>query len=125
MKELFKNIKFVWKYSKSEKIRIVVYCIINLIGVLASIIFPFISARIIVNLTSNNIEQFVYMGAVFLGTILAIRVIDYFSFKIYEKILKNTYINIQYNLGAEILKLSNKTLDENGMFRWLHRNITR
>ncbi len=117
MKELFKNIKFVWKYSKSEKIRIVVYCIINLIGVLASIIFPFISARIIVNLTSNNIEQFVYMGAVFLGTILAIRVIDYFSFKIYEKILKNTYINIQYNLGAEILKLSNKTLDENGMFR--------
>lgn len=65
MKEFLKNIKFVWKYAKCEKKKIITYCILNLISVLAGIVFPFISAQIIVNLTSNNIEQFVYIGAVF------------------------------------------------------------
>ncbi len=123
MREFFINIKFVWKYAKCEKKKIIIYCILNLISVLAGIVFPFISAQIIVNLTSNNIEQFVYMGAVFLVSLLLIDIIDYFSSKLYEKILRNTYINIQYNLGAEILKLNNKTLDENGSGVFIQRLI--
>ena len=53
MKEFFKNIKFVWKYAKSEKRRIIIYFLLSIVGVISSIIYPFISARIIVNLTSN------------------------------------------------------------------------
>ena len=64
MKDFKKNIKFVWRYAKSEKKSIIIYFFLNLFSIFASIVFPFISANIIVNLTSNNIKQFIYMGGI-------------------------------------------------------------
>ncbi len=102
MKESLKNIKFVWKYSKSEKNRIILYCALSIFHIAASIIYPFISAKIIVNLTNNNINQFIYMGLVLLSAYLIGDTISYFKSKLYEKIFRQIYINIQSNLGAEI-----------------------
>ena len=47
----------------------------------------------------------------------------YFKNKLYEKIFRQIYINIQTNLGAEILKLSNKTLEENGSGVFIQRLV--
>ncbi len=113
MKEFLRNIKFVWQYSKSEKSRIMIYCFLSLFSVFGSIVYPIISAKIIVDLTDNNIEQFIYMGIVFLVVSIIDNTISYFKMKLYEKIFRQVYINIQSNLGAEILKLNNKTLEEN------------
>lgn len=123
MKEFKKNIKFVWRYSKSEKKRIIIYFILSLFNIVASIIFPFISAKIIVNLTDNNIEQFIYMGGILLSAYLIGDTISYFKSKLYEKIFRQIYINIQSNLGAEILKLNNKTLEENGSGMFIQRLV--
>ena len=41
MKEFFKNIKFVWKYAKSEKRRIIIYFLLSIFGIVSSIIYPF------------------------------------------------------------------------------------
>jgi len=123
MKEFLKNIKFVWKYSKSEKNRIIKYFILSLFNIVASIIYPFISAKIIVNLTNTQIEQFIYTGLVLLSAYLIGDTISYFKSKIYEKIFRQIYANIQSNLGAEILKLNNKTLEENGSGVFIQRLI--
>ena len=123
MKEFKKNIKFVWKYSKSEKKRIILYFILSLFNIIASIIYPFISAIIIVNLTDNNIEQYIYVGAILLSAHLIGDTINYFKSKLYEKIFKQIYINVQSNLGAEILKLNNKTLEENGSGMFIQRLV--
>jgi ABC-type multidrug transport system fused ATPase/permease subunit len=123
VKEFKKNIKFVWRYSKSEKKRIIIYFILSLFNIVASIIYPFISAKIIVNLTDNNIEQFIYMGVILLSAALIEETISYFKSKLYEKIFRQIYINIQSNLGAEILKLNNKTLEENGSGMFIQRLV--
>lgn len=123
MKEFIKNIKFVWKYSKSEKKRIIIYFILSLFNIVTSIVFPFMSAKIIVNLTSNNIEQFILMGFILLILEICNDTINYFKSKLYEKILRQTYINIQSSLGAEILKLNNKTLEENGSGMFIQRLV--
>ena len=123
MKEFKRNIKFVWKYSKSEKKRIVIYCILSLFKIVVSIVYPFISAKIIVYLTDNNIEQFIFMGLVLLSMYLIGDTISYFKSKLYEKIFRQIYINIQTNLGAEILKLNNKTLEENGSGVFIQRLV--
>lgn len=123
MKEFKKNIKFVWKYAKSEKKRIILYFILSLFNIIASIIYPFISASIIVNLTDNNIEQFIYVGVILISTHLIGDTINYFKSKLYEKIFKQIYINVQSNLGAEILKLNNKTLEENGSGMFIQRLV--
>ena len=110
MKEFKKNIKFVWQYSKGEKKNILKYLSLNLFDIVASIFFPIISAQIIVNLTDNNIKQFLYIGCVLLIAHLIESTISHFKSKLYEKTLRETYINIQTSLGAEILKLNNKIL---------------
>ena len=53
MKEFFKNIKFVWKYAKSEKWKLIKYILCNIIAIAISIIVPILSAKIIVSLTNN------------------------------------------------------------------------
>lgn len=123
MKEFLKNLKFIWKYSKSEKKRIILYFIFSVFNIVTSIIYPFISAKIIANLTDNNIEQFIYMGAVLLSAYLIDNTIMYFKSKVYRKCLENTYANIQSSLGYEILKLTNKTLEENGTGVFIQRLI--
>lgn len=123
MKEFKKNIKFVWKYAKSEKKRIILYFILSLFNIISSIIYPFISAIIIVNLTDNNIEQYIYVGAILISAHLIGDTINYFKSKLYEKIFKQIYINVQSNLGAEILKLNNKTLEENGSGMFIQRLV--
>ncbi len=123
MKEFKKNIKFVWKYSKGEKKRIVIYFLLSLFSIFTSIVVPFISARIIVNLTNNNIQQFIGMGAILLSAFLIGDTISYFKSKLYERIFMRIYINIQSNLGAEILKLNNNTLEKNGSGVFIQRLV--
>ena len=123
MREFFKNIKFVWKYAKSEKKRIIIYFLLSIFGIVSSIIYPFISARIIVNLTSNQIDQFIFMGFILFTAYMINDTLSYFKSKLYEKIFRQIYINIQTNLGAEILKLSNKTLEENGSGVFIQRLV--
>ena len=70
MKEFIKNIKFVWKYAKSEKVKMIIYVIFSLFGIAFSILFPLLSARRIINLTSNNLHQFVMISIVVLACAL-------------------------------------------------------
>ena len=123
MKEFIKNFNFVWKYAKSEKKKIIIYIVLSIFNLAFSILYPFISASIIVNLTSNNIQQFIYMGLVLLLSAIINDTINYFQSKLYQKIFRQTYINIQSNLGSEILKLSNKTLEENGSGVFIQRLV--
>jgi ABC-type multidrug transport system fused ATPase/permease subunit len=123
MREFKKNLKFVWKYSNSERKRIVIYCILSLFDIVVSIIYPIVSAKIIVNLTDSNIKQFIYTGAVLVSVYLIGDITTYFKSKLYEKIFRQIYINIQSNLGAEILKLNNKTLEENGSGVFIQRLV--
>lgn len=123
MKEFIKNMKFVWKYAKSEKKKIIVYFLLSVFGICFSILFPFMSAKQIILLTNENIKQFIYMSVIVLICILLEDTLDYFKSKLYQKIFRQIYINIQSDLGAEILKLSNQTLEENGSGIFIQRLI--
>jgi len=63
------------------------------------------------------------MGLVLLLSAIINDTINYFQSKLYQKIFRQTYINIQSNLGSEILKLSNKTLEENGSGVFIQRLV--
>ena len=123
MKELFRNLKFVWKYSKGEKVKIILYFFFSLIGVVASVIGPFISAKLIINLTDNNLYQFFIVGAICSAFYLIADLFEFIRVRIYQKVVKKIHINIQSELGAEILKLNNKTLEENGSGLFIQRLV--
>lgn len=123
MKEFIRNIKFVWKYAKSEKKKMILYFFLSLSGIAFSILFPFLSAKVIVNLTSNNLHQFVMISIVILAFDLANDTMSYFKNKLYEQIFRKIYINIQSNLGEEILKLSNKEFEANSSGVFIQRLV--
>ncbi len=123
MKEFLKNIKFVWKYSKGERKRIILYIGLSVVYIFASLIYPILSAQMLVKITENLLVQFISMGLIILSIDLLCDTISYFRSMMYEKIFRNIYINIQYDLGKEILKLSNKSLEDNGSGKFIQRLV--
>lgn len=123
MKEFFRNLKFVWKYAKGERIKIFLFFILSIVGIGASIIGPFISAKLIINLTDNQLVQFITVGGICVIIYLISDSFEYVRTRLYQKIIKKIHLNIQSNLGAEILKLNNKTLEENGSGIFIQRLV--
>lgn len=111
MKNFGTNLKFAWKYAKEQKSKMIKYIILNAASMIISIIVPIISANIIIALTDNKFEQLIYMATTILFLEGISNFITYFS-KFYAQVIyRETFTKIQTNLGAEILKLENKTID--------------
>lgn len=64
MKELMKNLRFAWHYSKEQKSKLIKYIIANLLEVIISIVAPVVSAQMIIMLTTNDLYQLVWMAIV-------------------------------------------------------------
>lgn len=121
MKDLYKNLKFAWKYVRDEKWKLVKYVIANVLEVLISIIIPIISAKMIIMLTNNNLYQLVLM-AVCIFLIENIRNFIHYYMKYYSNVIyRETLRKLQIDLGESILKLENKTIDNNSSGLFIQR----
>ncbi|MEG0995107.1 MAG: ABC transporter transmembrane domain-containing protein, partial [Bacilli bacterium] len=118
MKEFIKNLKFTWKYVKKLKGKLIKYCLLNIMAVIISIIVPLLSARLIVELTSNNFHQLLLIGMVMFLVEITRNIIDYFTRYYSQIIYREGLINIKTALGSEIVKIESKCIDSNssGLF---------
>lgn len=121
MKELFKNLKFAWKYSKEDKVYLIIVLTFHLINIFLSIIAPILSAKIIIELTENNYIQIILIALI----IFIVDIISDFGIYIIRrcsvKIYRNTLSRLEIDLGTNILKIENKCLDENGTGVFIQR----
>lgn len=121
MKELFPNLKLLWKYSKDQKSKIILYAISHVISIFIGIVLPILSAKIIIELTSNNFQQLILIAiAIYLIENLH-NIMNYIQRYTTQKIFRNSFINIQVSLGREILKIENCCLDREGSGVFLQR----
>ncbi len=118
MKDLRKNLKFAWQYANNVKSKIIMFIVFDFAQIIISIILPIISAKMIVKLTSNELEQVLYL-AITLFLIQAGRNIidfftDYYIRYSYKEILKK----LQMDLSKTILKLKNSCIEKtsSGLF---------
>ena len=121
MKEFIKNLKSTWKYTKNRKKEVYLYFFVHVLGIITGIILPIVSAKIIVSLTSNNYYQIAIM-AIAIFFIESLRsVIWFLERKFTQVIYRETFNEIEIDLGKEILKLDNKSLDDNGTGVFIQR----
>ncbi|MBQ6324102.1 MAG: ABC transporter ATP-binding protein [Bacilli bacterium] len=121
MKEFIKNIKFAWYYAKSEKNKIIGFIICNFIQLFIGVVVPIISARIIVNLTDNNIKQVVFMAFV-LFLVESLRNTIFMLVRFFaQRTYRETFTKLQLDLGKSILKLKNSCIDENSSGVFIQR----
>ena len=121
MKELFDNLKFAWKYAKSEKFRLFIFILCNILQIAVSILFPIYSAKIIISLTLNEYTKIIMLGVVLFFIKFSSEFI-YYVLRITSNIIyKNTLSNVETDLAKNVLKLNNKSLDENGSGVFIER----
>lgn len=121
MKEFFKYLKMSWKYAKSEKKKICAYIIFNILTIGISIFVPILSAKIIVDLTEGAFQQVLLISLVILVVEVTRSICNYFVRLFSQVVYRESFIRIQSDLGKEILKLENKTIDENSSGVFIHR----
>ena len=121
MKELFKNLKFAWKYVQGQKGKIILLAIVGIFLAVIGVVLPILSARLIVYLTSNELLQLLSIAFVVFAVEILKNIMKYFSDYLLNIVYRETFNNIQISLGKEMLKLKNKTLDSNSSGFFIQR----
>lgn len=67
MKEFLTNIKFVWAYTKGQRLKILCVSILNIVGVFLSVVSPIIGAKVIMNITNENLSQLFFNGHIYVN----------------------------------------------------------
>lgn len=121
MKETIFNIKFAWQYIKDQKLRLFGYAASSVFTIIISVILPILSAQIIVNLTSNKLQQVLYISLVILGIELTRNIFNYMARLCAQRIYREGFKQVQIHLGEEILRIENKCLDANSSGVFIQR----
>lgn len=121
MKEFFKNLKFSWKYARNYKKEMLGYTFLSILSIFVSIIIPILSAKNIVFLTNSDFKQVLYISVVLLVVNIVQYVITYFIRYFSQIVYRETFKNIQSDLGKEVLRLSNKSIDDNSSGVFIQR----
>ncbi len=121
MKEFIQSLKFTWKYAKKEKGRIILFGIANLVNVIFSILIPIIDAKIIIELTANHFERLIFMAICLTVNEVLYDLFDFLSRRLSVVVYHHTLEIIGMDLGKNILKLENNSLDEHGSGVFIQR----
>lgn len=121
MKEFIQSLKFTWKYAKKEKGRIVLFGIANLFNVIFSILIPMIDAKIIIELTANHFERLIFMAICLTVNEVLYDLFDFLSRRLSVVVYHHTLEILGMDLGKNILKLENNSLDEHGSGAFIQR----
>ena len=114
MKDFLNNLKKSWQYVKDEKARFIPFIILNILIIVITVVIPILSARSIVALTNSKLEELLYMVIIITIIELSRNVINFFRDKITSLIFRDSFTRIQVAIGKEMLKINNKSLDEQG-----------
>ncbi len=116
--KFFKNFKRIYKYSYGCRKYIVLYFILSFIYSITGIIVPALSALVLTNLTSSNLNLVLFYAFFILFIELFQILINFLSNFTLNKFSKIVISKIQINMGKEILKIKLSSIDKhsNGVF---------
>ena len=119
--ELINNLKFVWKYARGQKVNLIVFIICNILRIAISIISPILSAKIIIELTSNNYTQIILIAFAILIAEGLSSLFQYLERRCSINIYRKTLSLLETDLAGSVLKLENECLDTNGSGVFIQR----
>lgn len=109
---LFKNLKKTWKYLGKGKKYLIIYIIISILEGVMSAIYPLISAKIILNLTSGFIEQLIWTALLLFTIDMGFSIGNTLKSYFYNLVSRNVGINLQTAIARETLRLEISEIDK-------------
>lgn len=119
--EFLRNLKFAWQYAKNQKKNLIWFIIINILVIIISVVVPILSAKEIVYLTDNKFNQLLLIAFIILLVEWLRNICNYFKRHNSNVLFRETYVNLQTDLGREILKIENKNIDHTGSGLFIQR----
>ena len=121
MKNTIENLKFTWNYTKSSKSSLIIFVISHIVQIILNVIAPLLSAKIVMELTSNNFDRIIIIAIILFITDYLFDITMYIGRILGSKIYRETMTNMAYDLGKNTLKIENKCLDENSSGVFIQR----
>ena len=121
MKEFKRNIRFTMPYFKGHGFRMFLIVIFTIVILGLRILTPILSAKVIVGLTENLLDQVIILALALYATDVVWNICWYFQRQLYQKIYTDVFSKVQNALGSAILRLNNDTLDANSSGVFIQR----
>ena len=111
MKKFLNNLAYVYKMSKGSTSKMVIYAILNIFRIGFNIIFPILSAKQIVYLTSNKFHQLLMIALVILGVNLVAKIISYITDAIGDKLYIEILEKVRIKVANSFLAIETKIIN--------------
>ena len=121
MKKFFKNLAYVYKMSKGSTSKMVIYAVLNIFRIGFNIVFPILSAKQIVYLTSNKFHQLLMIALVILGVNIVAKVISYITDAIGDKLYIEILERVRIKVANSFLAIETKIINSHSSGVFLQR----
>lgn len=121
MKETLKNLKRVYYYGKEYKKNMIIFSLMSLSFIIINIIYPILSAKIIVYLTDSLFDQLIGAAALLFGMDLLFAMNRWVLRRNTQVFFRGTTKNIQMVVSKEVLKIELEDIDKNSSGTFIQR----
>lgn len=121
MKETINNIKRVYKYGKKYKKNLIIFTIISISNIAINIIYPIVSAKQLVALSSSLYKELLAASLIIFGMAFLCDFTTVVLRKNTQIFFRGTTKDIQINAAREILKIELTSIDKKGSGTFIQR----
>lgn len=113
-RSLKQNLMFLGKFVKRQRLRVVRACLLQLIGIVLSVILPVVTARLISEMALNNIGKIIAVVIVLFVLRVVNDVVVYLANRIHNVAYTRIRYSIEKELADEIMRMQNETIEKHG-----------
>lgn len=117
----FKNLKSTYKYAKNGKKYLFLFLLTNVFLTIISVIIPILIAKRLVSLTNNMYPRLLFLISAIFWIEISRNIIRYLSNYAYNKFYYDVRKNLQLELAAETLRITQKDLNTNSSGIFIER----
>ena len=118
---LFSNLKFSYKFIRNEKWKLFLFALLNVVSIVINVVWPILSARVIIHLTANEFKQIIYVSLAILVIRILNNFVGHFSRKISQSVHRSALSAIEVELAKNFLRIDSKTVDSSGTGVFIQR----
>lgn len=121
------DVRKTWRYIKQCKWNLVGYVVVSIIEAIIGAALPIISAQIILDITSNQMEQLIYAALAAFGLLMVTNVGQYLKDLFYRRIYRHVMVEMQIDVARETMKIETSEISRrsSGLFIDRLNNDTR
>lgn len=123
----WRDVRKTWRYIKQCKWNLVGYVVVSIIEAIIGAALPIISAQIILDITSNQMEQLIYAALAAFGLLMVTNVGQYLKDLFYRRIYRHVMVEMQTDVARETMKIETSEISRrsSGLFIDRLNNDTR